>query len=170
MAAEKSLIIYYSRSGTTRRVAQALAELLDCDIEPIVEAGNRSRAGVAGFVGSVIEALRQHTAPILPHRRDPAAYDVVVLASPVWAWSLSSPMRRYLLDHAARLPAVAFLCTMGGRGSDRAFAAMQQIVGKAPRATVAFTQADVVADRFRDRLTVFARTLRTGVGAVRPAA
>jgi flavodoxin len=38
MGAPKLLVVFYSRSGTTRRIAKALSEALKCDLEEITEA------------------------------------------------------------------------------------------------------------------------------------
>ena len=39
-------MVYYSRSGTTRKIVEALSEALICDLEEIVEDTSRS-----GFFG-----------------------------------------------------------------------------------------------------------------------
>ena len=94
MAAQKILIVYYLRSGTTRRVAEALAAELKCDAEEIGDV--KSRTGFLGIIGSVIEAVAQRPAPIAPAKLNPSSYDLVVVGTPVWAWSVASPVRTYL--------------------------------------------------------------------------
>ena len=42
MTASKVLVVYYSRTGATRRLAEALAKALQADIEPIIDRKNRS--------------------------------------------------------------------------------------------------------------------------------
>jgi menaquinone-dependent protoporphyrinogen IX oxidase len=164
MPAPKILVVYYSRSGTTRRIATALAAALGGSVEEIVE--RRSRNGLFGYCRSVIEARRQHLPNILPAKNDPASFDVVVIGTPVWAWSVSSPVRSYLSANKDRLPAVAFLCTLGGAGAETAFAQMQGIVGKPPRATCALTARDVAADGQGPKLASFAEALRMSAPSV----
>jgi flavodoxin len=48
MAAQKILVVFYSRSGATRRVADALAAELKCDAEEVVV--TKSRAGFVGIM------------------------------------------------------------------------------------------------------------------------
>jgi flavodoxin len=157
MADSRILIVYYSRSGTTRKVAESLAAALKCDSEEIVEA--KSRSGILGYLRSVIEARRRSPAAIALPTRDPSSYDLIVIGTPVWAWSLSSPVRAYMMANAARLPAVAFFCTLGGAGSDRAFAQMQDVAGKPPRASFAVTAQDVASGASAPRLAGFVRAL-----------
>src|SRR3974390_2834355 len=116
MAASRILVIYYSRTGTTREVARSLTAALQCDSEEIVEDG--SRRGMLGYLRSLLGALRQSPARIAAAGKDPSSYDLIVIGTPVWAWSVSSPVRAYLIGNRARLPAVAFFCTLGGAGGD----------------------------------------------------
>jgi hypothetical protein len=159
MTAPKILIVFYSRSGTTRRIASALSAALGGSVEEIVE--RRNRDGFFGYWKSIIEARRRHLPDILSAKNDPSSFDLVVIGTPVWAWSVSSPVRAYLTANKDRLPAVAFFCTLGGRGSEAAFAQMQSIVGKPPRATCAITARDVAAGREGPQLADFVGALRT---------
>ena len=122
MADARILVVYYSRTGTTRKVAKSLAAALHCDSEEVVETSSRS--GMFGYLRSVIDARRQVPSRIVAGASDPSLYDLIVIGTPVWAWSLSSPVRAYLLANKPRLPAVAFFCTLGGAGSDQAFGQM----------------------------------------------
>jgi hypothetical protein len=85
---------------------------------------------------------------------------LVVIGTPVWAWSVSSPVRAYLSANKQRLPEVAFFCTMGGRGSATAFAQMQEIAGKAPLATCALTAGETAPGRRNSRLSAFVEALK----------
>lgn len=157
MAVPKILIVYYSRSGTTRRVAKILSETLNGSVEEITEV--RGRNGLYGYWRSAIEARRKQSATILPVKNDPSNFDLVVIGTPVWARSVSSPVRAYLTANKARLPDMAFFCTLGGNGSDAAFAQMQDIVGKQPRAICAITASEFASGRGGPQLAAFAEAL-----------
>lgn len=159
-APQRTLIVYYSRSGTTRRVAEALRSLLDCDLEEIGEP--RNRGGIFGLIRSLRDGIRKRSAPIDPTNKDPAAYDLVIVGTPVWAWSVASPVRSYLAEHRARLPRVAFFCTMGNTGADGAFGEMRGLVGKSPCGLRAFKAKDVWSGRYTGPLATFGNALRTG--------
>ncbi|MGZ3295282.1 MAG: flavodoxin family protein [Xanthobacteraceae bacterium] len=121
MGASRMLVVFYSRSGKTRRVAEALAEALKCDLEEITEP--KPRTGFLGYLRSLLEARRKRPSIIAPNKHDVLSYDLVVIGTPVWAWSLSSPVRAYLMTTAGQLPDVAFFCTLGGKGSESTFCA-----------------------------------------------
>lgn len=157
MGASKTLVVFYSRSGTTRRIAEALSAALKSDLEEITEP--KPRTGFLGYIRSLLEARRKRPSAITPQKHDVASYDLVVIGTPVWAWSVSSPVRAYLMATAGRLPEVAFFCTLGASGSDSAFAQMTAVVGKKPRAVCAITQREALAGSHVERLSAFAKTL-----------
>jgi flavodoxin len=159
MIAPKTLIVYYSRTGATRRLAETLAKDLHADIEPIVDKENR--AGIFGYLRSVFESLQKRCASIEPMKTDPTSYDLIVIGTPVWAWSVSSPVRSYLVVNKGRLPDVAFFCTMGGRGGERVFKEMQAIVGKTPKAVCAVTAREAVSESYGTRIAQFLEQIET---------
>jgi menaquinone-dependent protoporphyrinogen IX oxidase len=159
MAAPKVIVSYFSRTGTTRAVAGAIAAALNADIEEISD--GKDRRGPAGYLRTIVEAIRKRPVAIAPAKRDPAAYDLVVVGTPVWAWSPSALVRTYLAANASRLPQVAFFCVMGATGSERTFAQMRSLAGKSPRGTIAFTTREVVSAGYRARLDEFIRALLT---------
>src|SRR5512137_2985896 len=153
----KTLIVYHSRTGYTRRVAQDLAGRLGADLEEvqIVE----PMYGLIGYALCAIEAIAGLAPALRPARKNPAAYDLVVVGSPVWFWSLSSPMRSWLEKFARRGKRFAFFCTMGSSGSSRVFDAMKELTGAEPIATLALTDGEVDA-RSRAKLDAFVSELR----------
>ena len=134
MADEKMLVVYYSRTGNTRKLAEAIAAELQCDMEEIVD--RKDRGGFLGYMGSGKDALFKKEADLETDRHDPAEYDLVIIGTPVWAWSVSVPVRTWIERHAEGLPEVAFFLTTGGTGIDGTFEAMEDLCGKGPRAVL----------------------------------
>lgn len=166
------LVVYYSRSGTTREVAVQLCARLGADLEEITDP--TPREGVLGFLRSACEAQRRRMPPIGRTRNDPADYDLVVVGTPVWASSLASPVRAYLRRHRGILRKVAFFCTCGGSGSHGALAQMQEESEREPVVRMQLRQDDVGTvsaeasiERFVER--VRAATARPQEHADRPA-
>ncbi|HVV83387.1 MAG TPA: flavodoxin [Kofleriaceae bacterium] len=135
------LVVYYTRSGTARTVAGRLAGLLGADLEEIVDP--TPRAGWRGFVRSAVEARRAQLAPIAPSQHDPADYDLVVIGTPIWFASVSSPVRAYLRRHRGAIRAAAFFCTYGGSGSGRVLEQMKAEAKLEPVARMALREDDL---------------------------
>lgn len=154
----KTLIVYHSRTGHTKRVAQALAQRLDADLDEIRIV--QPLAGIAGYAMCAIEAIAGLAPALRPMHRNPAAYELVLVGTPVWFWSLASPVRSWLERNPLKRR-VAFFCTMGGSGAGRVFATMAELAGREPAATLALLENEL--DRpFEDKLDAFAKRLLAG--------
>ncbi len=115
----KSLIVYYSYSGNTEKVAEVLADLLkDKDVtvdthrlKPKNEKGN--------FFLQCLEALRGKRAVLCGDLNfDLAGYDLVCIGSPVWAFSPTPAVNTYLdkLLNAGGRDAIIFTTYGSGTG------------------------------------------------------
>lgn len=151
------LIVYYSRSGVTAKVADALARMCGADLEAIRDL--RPRDGVAGYLRSAWQGLRQLPADIEAPQRHPADYPFVVLGTPVWAGQMSAPMRAYILAQREHFRRIGLFCTMGGSGGPHVLDAMAALCNKLPVASLCLRQQEVLANRHATRLAGFANEL-----------
>jgi hypothetical protein len=90
----KPLIVYYSRSGNSRIVADTLTEYLACPVEQIQSTKNRE--GFLGVFTCVLDQLLDRDDILEPLKKDPKNFNPVILVSPVWIGKLSSPARTFL--------------------------------------------------------------------------
>ena len=162
----KVLIVYYSRSGHTEKLAQVIARVAGWDLERINDV--RSRTGIFGWLRSAWEATRQRTTEIAPTTRDPAGYDLVVVGTPVWNASVSSPIRSWLEQQRERLPDLAFFATYGGRGADRAFQQMTELAGREPWTTLDVKEREVAGNELAARAGRFVIALERVLGRHTP--
>ena len=121
----KILIVYYSRTGTTKKIAEDIKNRINCDIEEINSIQNRF--GARGYLLCGKEATLKKPAEIKPTVKNPADYDLVIIGTPVWLWNISSPIRAYLKQNINRFRKIACFCTMGGSGAKRAFKEIEKI-------------------------------------------
>ncbi|MCP4384555.1 MAG: hypothetical protein GY798_24610 [Hyphomicrobiales bacterium] len=149
----RTLVVYYSLTGHTKGLAERIAGECDAEIERIKDAKDRSGAWARFSSGR--EALFNRRAVIGQTEKDPAQYDLVILGTPVWAWTMSSPMRTYLTQNASSLDRVAFFCTEGGAGGGRAFRHMSDLISKRPVATLEVTATDLKTGADKDKLKQF---------------
>jgi flavodoxin len=154
----KILVAYHSRGGYTRRVAQHLARRLGADVEPIRVA--QPVAGSIGYALCAIEAIAGIAPALRSSRHDPARYDTVIVGTPVWFWSVSSPVRSWLSLHPLRRARVAFFCTMRGAGAERAFSTMSSLAGSEPVATMALTDDEIDSGDEAKKLDAFVASLK----------
>jgi len=136
------LVVYFSQGSATKRVAEDLARLLGADLERVVEAKPR-KWGFFGFMGAGAASSMSRAVPIATPARDPAAYEGVVVCTPIWAWHLSPPMRSWLRLNKGKLPPLAAYVTVShDTQPDKVAAAMAKESGKQPAAVAGFADRD----------------------------
>ena len=151
----KILITYYSRTGTTKKIAQSLKDKLgvEVEIEEIQDSVNRQ--GMKGYLISGKDAMQRNLTKLLPVNLSPENYDLVIIGTPIWGWNISVPVRTYLNEQKGKFKEVAFFCTMGGSGDEKAFREMEEIIGKKPKAALALKTLEVVKNEFENKLNEF---------------
>jgi len=153
-----ALVVYYSRTGNTKKIGEAIASLLDADVEQIDDV--KSRKGTLGYVRSGREATMKSLPEITNVKKRPVDYDLVVIGTPVWAFTMASPIRTYITGHKDDFKKVAFFATEGGRGAENAFKEMEKIIGKKPEAVVVFKEKEVKEQNYVNKVNEFAHKLK----------
>jgi flavodoxin len=165
----KTLVVYYSNSGTTMSVAKNMAEKLEADLDaieetkprpPLLDEGNKSHAGGRTIARAVFAAILGLGSAIEPAGKDPAGYDLVVVGTPVWGGALTPAVRSYLKHHRKSLRRVAFFCTAGDPQKQRVFKQMRGLAGREPVATLGVKADDVRADACSSVVAAFVTGLK----------
>jgi flavodoxin len=152
-----TLVVYFSKTGHSRRIANEMAAALGADVEEIRD--TTARSGLRGYLRSAREAWRGIPAEIHARTHNPRDYDLVILGTPVWAGRMSSPVRAYLEAHKRDLAHLALFCTQGGSGAENVLRAMAELNGRTPIATAFFNDAEIAKGRYTDKLRAFATAL-----------
>jgi flavodoxin len=154
----KAFVVYYSRTGFTAKVASEIAAKLSCEVEEVVDMKNRS--GLVGYLMAGRDAMSGRLTEIKP-TRDPSSYDIVVIGTPIWGFTVSSPVRTYLKLNKGKFKSVAFFCTMGGSGDSGAFKAMEDACGIKPKAKLALKTQDVAGATTAGKIEEFVKVIKT---------
>jgi flavodoxin len=155
----KILTVFYSRSGNTKTIAEATAKLTGSEIEAVTDTKNRQ--GFLGYLRCSFEGRFKRQTPIKEITKDPASYDLVILGTPVWFGSVSSPIRTYLIQNRHRFRKVAFFCTCGGRGSIRTFAQITDLIGRNPTGTLDIREKEIAGGGYRLKVGKWIKELRS---------
>jgi flavodoxin len=160
----KTLVVYYSRSGHTHQVAREIATRCGADLEAIREPGQSATAttGAVGYLRASWQALCRAAPAISPALKDPADYDLVIIGTPIWVYGLAPPVRSYAQQYVRRFKRVAFFCTEGGSGDQKAFDELARLCGKKPVATFAVTEKELPEPAHSEPLRGFVSRLVAG--------
>jgi flavodoxin len=117
-----TLAVYYSKSGTTQKVAEAVAAKTGCDLDAIAY---------------------DEDAKTVQTSKNPGDYDRIVLLSPVWAFSLAEPMKLYVKQNASGIKTYSLIVTCGMLGLRGCVRACKSLLGKAPEQARKFRSKQV---------------------------
>jgi flavodoxin len=150
------LVVCYSYTGNSRRLAQLLASQRGWPLGEITDTASR------GALRCVLDSLLRREPPIHYRGPNPADFRTVVLISPIWAYRLAGPMRSFVAQHHARLRRVAVISTMGGAGASNAVEEIARLLGRTPILTAAFTVREIEDGSCTGRLLEFSDELLPG--------
>jgi flavodoxin len=150
----KNLIVFYSRTGNTKKVAQELTKITGWEIEEIFD--TKDRSGIFGYLFAGRDAMRKKLTELKQLTKNLTDYDFVVVGTPNWGGTVSAPVRTFLQNFKRELKKVAFFCTKGGKGGASLFPEMEEICGLKPSATLALRTKEVAAGDLDGKLKDFA--------------
>ena len=135
----RPLVVYYSRSGNTRFVAENIADFLGADVEEIIDKSDRS--GPIGWIKSGMHATLEADTEIEKLEYSPSNYDIVVLGSPVWNKRITPAMRTYLKKSNFPNSEIAFFNTNDSDEAQNTFGTMKDLLGgKEPISTLVLSK------------------------------
>ena len=153
-----TLVTYYSLTGHTATVADAIAARLGAETDPIVE--QRARRGLPGIAAGAVNALLGRASAIAAPARDPSEFDLVILGTPVWAAAQAPAVNAYIDRHRAALDRVAFFSTQGKFGAAATLARMERRLGHPPLATIEVNEDEIGGETLDNKIEAFLSDLR----------
>lgn len=136
----KSLVVYYSRTRITKKLAEDIASQIDADIEEIKS--KVSYDGKLGYARGIKDGATGKIVELEAQKYNPEDYDVVYIGAPVWASKAANPIISYLDRNEGKFSNVKFFLTAGSSGFDSSFKQMEEKSIK-PLKTLALTTRDV---------------------------
>lgn len=153
MKYEKVLVVIYSRTGTTKKVALKLNQLYGFEVEEIID--KKTRIGALNYLLSAKEALKEKEATIKQPEKDVAEYDLVIIGTPVWASNMAPAVRTYINKVKAKINNVAFICTEGASGAQKTLVKLQSLIEKPSKGNLVLMTKDVTKDNYEKKLKEF---------------
>ena len=107
------IVIYFSKSGTTKAVATEISRQLNCDTQPIVPAKRYSRL----FLKCLFRAYSEKRDKALPKLKgliNLELYDTIILGYPVWMGTCPRIMYSFIKAQRIRGKQIIPFCTYRG--------------------------------------------------------
>ena len=138
-------VIYYSRSGITKAIADKVAAAFDADmffVEPEKAYGNYASSVIRVIGEKVGKKERLLKTPV----SDFSAYDTVFIGFPVWAGTVPDFMKEYLRQADLSGKRVIPFATAGANGRESSLNAIKSLCPKSNVADYFYTSMTKRAD------------------------
>lgn len=123
----KTLVVCYSKTGNSKKVAEAVIKELSCDHA---------------------ELIYDETAKTIKGASDPSGYERVILVCPIWAFSLAEPMKLYLKEYGKSIKDYSLIVTCGLFGLRGCIRNCVAAIGKPPAKSMKIKGKDAVSGNF----------------------
>jgi len=121
----KTLVVFYSLGGNTEFVAEILAKKLQADIVKLETVKPFPNEGFKKYVIGGMTTVFKMKPKLANRGLDLAAYDNIVLGTPVWAGSYASPLHTFIRRNENKGKKIAIFLCSGGDDVEKCFAKLK---------------------------------------------
>lgn len=156
----RTLVLYYTNTGHTRTVAEALAKDMGAELGEVTCEPYLRWYGALALGWDIFTRHRSRIEVLTPPH---AHYDLVVVGGPVWAGRAAPPVLCLLAGHGGEIVRAGLFVTCGGTSQkyppEPALAEMGALVPGRVIETAVFREADIASGAYRGAVAEFAHTL-----------
>lgn len=99
----KAAVVFYSLEGSTAHMAARAAEKLHADLIELRCVKPYPTEGKARMLRASRDTMMGIKPELLPYELDARAYDLMVVAGPIWCGKMAAPLSTFARDHAEEL-------------------------------------------------------------------
>lgn len=110
----KTLVVYYSHDGNTKFISQTMADAIEADVAELKPQKTINASGVMMFAWGVRQLVSQSEPKLLALDKNPKDYDLIIIGTPVWTYTMAPPVRTFLKHHTLSGKKIALFCCHGG--------------------------------------------------------
>lgn len=121
----KTLVVYFSRTGNTKFVAEKIAEHLGAETCEVID--KKSRKGRFAFLTGGYESIRKKLTEI-EMSKTVDNYDFIIIGSPVWANGITPAIRTFIQQNYLSNKKIACFVTLKGDNPEKALENMKEAI------------------------------------------
>lgn len=125
----KTLVVYYSQSGNAQWMAERISSALSADMLRLMPKKAYPEKGFGKYFFGGGSAVIKEAPELEPYRVETGQYDQIVFVTPVWAGTVTPPLRTFIQTEDLSGKRFAFAaCSLGG-SAEKTFAALRSLLG-----------------------------------------
>jgi flavodoxin len=124
----RTLIVYYTRTGHTKMVAEKLAKKFNADLEQLID--THKRTGAFGVSSAAKDAIFENTTAIVPLKHNLKDYNVILIGSPTWSADMVPAVRTFVIQNDLSGKKIGLFGLYAHMGVERMFKEVSDIIAK----------------------------------------
>lgn len=124
----KVLVVYYSREGHTKLVAEKLAKKFNADLEQLID--KKKRTGPIGFSGAGKDAVAGNLTKLKSLKHNPQEYDIILIGTPSWFGNVTPAVRTFIKENNLSGKKIGVFGTAHLTGVENALKQAVELIGK----------------------------------------
>ncbi|SHK20373.1 Flavodoxin [Anaerobranca californiensis DSM 14826] len=113
----KTLVIYYSFEGNTKFIAETIAEKLGADLLELKPEKELNSKGFMKYIWGGSQVVMGKMPKLQPLDKNPLDYDLLIIGTPVWAWSYTPPLNTFFNNVKITGKKIALFSCHGGQNA-----------------------------------------------------
>jgi flavodoxin len=122
----KTLVVYFSLTGSTEFVAKIISEQLHADLCEVVD--KKHKNGKLIYIKGGAASFREKLTKIEVNKSI-ENYDLIIVGSPIWAGKITPAIRTFLSQNDFTQKKGAFFVTLGGDKPEKSLENMSRTTG-----------------------------------------
>lgn len=111
----KTLIIYYSFEGSTKFIAETMAKEIGADLLELKPEKELKSHGFSKFIWGGRQVVMKTKPKLLPCAKNFNDYDLILIGTPVWAFTFTPPLRTFFSEVKLENKKIALFCCSDGQ-------------------------------------------------------
>ncbi|NHJ87547.1 MAG: flavodoxin [Asgard group archaeon] len=125
----KSLVLYYSRTGNTKLIAETIANETKSELIEIKRQKEIKGTGFMLYFMGGFQSMTKQKTKLEEFDFDINDYDLIFIGSPVWAWNINPAIRSLLNEVQLKDKKIALFCCCAGDATKILTALSEKLVG-----------------------------------------
>lgn len=154
----KTLVVYFTRTNTTKILAEEIGKRLDATVELLKD--KRNWSGVLGFLSGGRAALKKEMTEIEELENRIEDFDLLVIGTPVWVGTMPPAIRTFISNNKSKLKKMAIFMSQGSAEKQRIFSDIKELSGIEPIAELFCSTKSVRSGAHETALTEFVNKIK----------